>query len=67
MPTPDENWANDSIQFPRLLSEIWSFGLTTQQYAFLKESMDLTGEQIDELFERADVRWQQIKAATRPR
>jgi hypothetical protein len=62
----DEKWADDSIQFPRLLAELRAFGLTKQQYGFLMEAMDLTVDQIDEVFERAEQEWQRIKAPPKP-
>ena len=57
-----DKWHDNSIQFPRLLAELRAFGLTAQQYTFLQESMDLTTGEIDELLERAETEWQQIKA-----
>ena len=59
--TPDDRWAADAIQFPRLLAELRAVGLTGEQYAGLSESMDLTRDQIDELLERAETAWQQQK------
>ena len=56
-------WNNNAVQFPRLLAELRAFGLTKQQYAFLHESMDLSTDEIDELFERAESEWQRIKEA----
>jgi hypothetical protein len=56
-------WKDDSIQFPRLLAEIAAtVELRGADYAALGESMDLTPEQIDELFDRAQQRWQGIVA-----
>lgn len=59
--TPPDKWEDNSIQFPRLLAEIWGTGLTTRQVTFLCETMDLTLGQLDELFERADAVWQADK------
>jgi hypothetical protein len=55
----DDKWKRDSLQFPRLISEI----LATQDinYDLLAESMNLTIEQVKELFSRADVTWELIK------
>lgn len=52
-------WENDEIQFPRLLAEI----VATQDldYDALCEAMDITEDDIDELFDRAQERWEQIK------
>jgi hypothetical protein len=54
-------WLDDSIQFPRLLDEIRA----TQEldYAALCDSMDLTSEEIDELFDRAMAKWEVQKAS----
>lgn len=56
---------DDSIQFPRLLAEIRACGLTKEQYQFLKESMDLNRNEIDELLQRAEVAWGGIKQRQR--
>lgn len=54
------NWRNNAIQFPRLISEI----LATQEIdlELLAQSMDLAIEDVEELFDRADAIWQEIKA-----
>lgn len=52
MPKPLNLWANDLIQFARLLTEI----LATQaelDVGSLCDSMDLEPDDIDELFDRA--------------
>lgn len=54
-------WFDDSIQFPRLLAEIRAVGLTSQQYADLARSMDLSKNQIDAVLARAEVAFEQIK------
>ena len=54
------NWENNNIQFPRLLAEI----VATQcnlDFAALCESMDLTVDEVDELFDRAQMEWEIIK------
>lgn len=56
----NENWEDDSIQFPRLLCEI----IATQQdvdFFTLAESMDLTVNDIYELFDRAHTAWEKAK------
>lgn len=62
--SPKVNWENNNIQFPRMLAELRANGLTSEQYEFLNESMDLDREQVDEILERAEVVWQEIKDAT---
>ena len=54
-------WNDNGIQFPRLLAEIWAVGLTDEQYRLLEDSMDLHRKEIDELFERAESRFEEIK------
>lgn len=56
----DRAWNNDFVQFARLLCEI----AATQDVDFgaLSESMDLEKEHIDELFERAYLAWEGVKA-----
>lgn len=58
------NWLNDHIQFPRLIAEIEAVGLTPIQWLALRESMDLQSEELAELFERAQKKWDGIKAQT---
>lgn len=65
MSDANENWQNDAIQFPRLLSEMLAtVDFTARQRAALAESMDLTWDQIGELLDRADHVWQDIKQRT---
>jgi hypothetical protein len=64
-PDPGVNWQNDAIQFPRLLAELWAtVDLSTGQLDALAASMDLSVEQVSELFERAQLSWQAIVAKT---
>ena len=56
------NWNNNSIQFPRLLSEIYAnIELTEEQWTNLCNSMDLSQAEILEIMERADNVWQDLK------
>lgn len=59
-PTP-LTWVRDSIQFPRLLAELRTIGLTEQQYLLLGEAMTLEQEHIDSLLERAEEAFQRNK------
>ena len=56
----DENlWNNDSVQFMRLLSEIRASGeFRLRGLSIVAKSMDLEIEQVNELFERAELSWQ---------
>ena len=63
MMTPDERWADDSIQFPRLLCEIDACcDIAPEDMFALCDSMDLSLVEINELFERAHRAWERIKA-----
>jgi len=56
------SWDDDSIQFPRLLAEIAAtVELTEDQWGELRASMDLDTNDIAELFDRAQSRWEEIK------
>lgn len=56
----DAKWNDNAIQFPRLLAEI----MATQEIdlATLAESMDLSIDDVNELFDRADQAWESAKA-----
>jgi hypothetical protein len=53
-------WDIDAIQFPRLLAEIMATQADLDVEA-LAVSMDLDVEQVWELFDRADAKWEEIK------
>jgi len=55
-----EVWFDNSIQFPRLLSEIMAIGLTKRQWADLLETMDLESSELEDLFSRAQGEWDEI-------
>lgn len=59
-----ETWECDAIQFPRLLAEIYAAGLTAAQEEALVASMDISRERLYDLLERADARWEKVKAVT---
>jgi hypothetical protein len=61
---PNKNWANDNIQFPRLLTEIADVCLGPNDYLELAKSMDLTVLQVHELFERAQTKWDAIRLSS---
>ena len=55
-------WNDDHIQFPRLIAEI----VATQDsldIGALADSMDLHEYEVCELFDRAELSWQDIKSA----
>ena len=58
-------WGDNKIQFPRLLAEIRAIGLTNTQYKELAESMDISQLDVDELLERAESEWEEIKRQSR--
>jgi hypothetical protein len=63
---PDTNWANDGIQFARLIAEMEETGhMDTAVVRDLAQSMDVTHEHIDEIVKRAQQVWDEIKAQTK--
>lgn len=52
-------WNDNTIQFPRLLCEINA--TQTLDFHLLAAEMDLSIEEVIELFDRADFAWEQIK------
>lgn len=63
--TDDDHWNNNAIQFPRLLAEINA----TQEHfdeSALADAMDISIPELDELFDRAGVAWERIKAEIVP-
>ena len=54
-------WENDLIQFARLLDEFNAVGLVEDQERQICESMDISGDQLTELFERANAVWEVAK------
>ncbi len=54
-------WDNDDIQFARLLAEIKAVGLSPEQMNELSTSMSLTKDEIHELLDRAEEKFEQIK------
>jgi hypothetical protein len=55
-------WEDNNIQFTRLLAEINATGLTTEQYQQICDSTDLGVMDIDELLERAEKEFEEIKS-----
>lgn len=58
-------WANELVQFPRLLAEVYAV-IDPDDVARMAEPMDLSVEQIKDLFNRADKRWEGIKERNCP-
>ncbi len=56
-------WRNNSVQFPRLLSEI-SATQDKLDLGALAESMDMSVDEVNELFDRAQEEWEKVKAST---
>lgn len=59
-----ETWKCDAIQFPRLLAEIYAAGLTAKQEEDICGSMDVSKEQLYDLLERAQGKWDKVSAIT---
>lgn len=57
-------WERDDIQFPRLLAEICAAGIPEELWDTLQVEMGLTSDELAELFDRALVKWDEIKAKT---
>jgi len=55
-------WADNLIQFPRLLAEIHAAGLSRRQEKDICESMAITREDLYELLERAETEFERLKA-----
>jgi hypothetical protein len=67
----NRNWNNNSIQFPRLISEIEATGALDfvthdcmRVVDIVAESMDLDPSEVYELVERASIEWDRIKSHT---
>jgi hypothetical protein len=61
--TPYERWQDDFIQFARLLSEIQACEcLIDESWEELCQEMDLTSDELSDLFDRAQEAWEKIKA-----
>ena len=59
------NWERDEYQFPRLLAEIRAcVQMNHNDLTLLCESMDLSLDNISELFDRAQAEWERVKAVT---
>lgn len=58
--TGNQVWEDNRIQFPRLISEIMATQFLDLEQ--LAESMDLTIDEVNELFDRASEEWESIKA-----
>jgi hypothetical protein len=54
-------WGRDDVQFPRLLAEI-SATQDRLDLQVLAESMDISVDEVNALFDRADTAWEAIKA-----
>jgi len=56
------NWRNNAIQFPRLIEELQGLGFFTPKVIReVAAVMDLETEEVEELLERAQFEWDDIK------
>jgi hypothetical protein len=62
----NENWTKDEYQFPRLLSEIMAEGMGEELWDKLLGAMDIESDDLSELFDRAQRKWEQVKEETCP-
>ena len=59
------NWENNAIQFPRLIAEICAnIEFKPKHWKDLQDSMDLSEDELNELFDRANDEWEKIKEKT---
>ena len=63
MTKKNTKWDDNSIQFPRLLAEI-SATQPNLDFEALCISMDLEIDDINDIFDRADEAWEEIKLKT---
>lgn len=62
---PRDNWASDTLQFPRFIEEAQAAGAFTKRViADMSDSMDLSKQDIQELLDRAADTWEIIKQHT---
>ena len=62
---PRSRWYDNSIQFPRLLAEIWAvIDIADQLDALVTGTDSLKKKEVVELFERASKEWERIKDET---
>lgn len=55
-------WECNAIQFPRLIAEIVAnVAISGEDWDSLLDSMNLSENELDELFERAQSEWERIK------
>jgi len=60
-----ENWQSNAFQFPRLIAELFAtVDLTPLQLGSLAAAMNVDPADLDELIDRADLVWQDIKERT---
>lgn len=60
-----EPWERNEIQFPRLIAEI-NATQDSLDFKALADSMDLSVEEVQSLFDRADQEWESIKGNGTP-
>jgi hypothetical protein len=59
------NWNNDAIQFPRLIAELEADGaFTPEVIGGVAAQMDCTVDEVFQLIDRAQKKWDRIKALT---
>ena len=56
-----ELWENDEVQFARLIAEIAGVDIGEEAWDELLENMNLESDELSELFDRAQMKWEKIK------
>lgn len=62
----DEHWSNNAIQYPRLIAELQLQGIPKRVIEDTAAEMDITTDEIHDLFDRAQDEWDRIKAGFIP-
>lgn len=62
---PNKNWENDDIQFPRLIAELEATGAFENDALCeaVCEEMSITMDELSNLIDRAQTKWDNIKGS----
>jgi len=61
--TNKEKWEDNTIQFPRLIAEICAnVEFKPEHWQDLQDSMNITEDELNELFDRANDEWEAKKS-----
>jgi len=54
-------WEDNAIQFTRLVAEVWAAGLTPGQWQTLLDELEMSDQQLTDVFEKAEEEWERLK------